>query len=191
MPDAKDVAGTPGFGSSSALGVTGVMGHPGVAGAVAASAVCLVSAPDVGDRPRLPRRRVRDGADVSIGSASPYPAVHARAHRRSATLAHCADPGIVQGGGRARGLRVPDFVTDAELIDLFSGAGVRYRDAMVILSTACCPTEPYIVIERRQRRRSRHPSPSRSRDGGSPSHSAWAASSTASVPVSGWPSAVL
>src|SRR5262249_12042683 len=35
VPDAKDVAGTPGFGSSSALGVTGVMGHPGVAEAVA------------------------------------------------------------------------------------------------------------------------------------------------------------
>ena len=31
VPDAKDVAGTPGMGSSSALGVTGVMGHPGVA----------------------------------------------------------------------------------------------------------------------------------------------------------------
>jgi acetolactate synthase-1/2/3 large subunit len=29
VPDAKDVAGTPGFGSSSMLGVTGVMGHPG------------------------------------------------------------------------------------------------------------------------------------------------------------------
>src|SRR6201999_4181986 len=37
VPDAKDVAGTPGFGSSSALGVTGVMGHPGVPEAVAAS----------------------------------------------------------------------------------------------------------------------------------------------------------
>ena len=36
VPDAKDVAGTPGFGSSSALGVTGVMGHPGVAQAVRA-----------------------------------------------------------------------------------------------------------------------------------------------------------
>ena len=30
VPDAKDVAGTPGLGSSSAIGVTGVMGHPGV-----------------------------------------------------------------------------------------------------------------------------------------------------------------
>ena len=38
VPDAKDVAGTPGMGSSSALGVTGVMGHPGVATAIADSA---------------------------------------------------------------------------------------------------------------------------------------------------------
>jgi acetolactate synthase I/II/III large subunit len=35
VPDAKDVAGLPGLGSSSALGVTGVMGHPGVSAAVA------------------------------------------------------------------------------------------------------------------------------------------------------------
>src|SRR3981189_1417519 len=42
VPDAKDVAGTPGMGSSSALGVSGVMGNPGVADAVAESAVCLL-----------------------------------------------------------------------------------------------------------------------------------------------------
>ena len=45
VPDAKDVAGTPGLGSSSALGVTGVMGHPGVAAAVADSACACWSAP--------------------------------------------------------------------------------------------------------------------------------------------------
>ncbi|HET9874748.1 MAG TPA: thiamine pyrophosphate-dependent enzyme [Mycobacterium sp.] len=33
VPDAKDVSSTPGFGSSSSLGVTGVMGHPGVGSA--------------------------------------------------------------------------------------------------------------------------------------------------------------
>src|SRR5271165_3784774 len=42
VPDAKDVAGIPGLGSSSALGVSGVMGHPGVAEAIRGSAVCLV-----------------------------------------------------------------------------------------------------------------------------------------------------
>ena len=40
VPDAKDVAGTPGLGSSSALGVTGVMGHPGVADARSPTARC-------------------------------------------------------------------------------------------------------------------------------------------------------
>src|ERR1700757_862804 len=42
VPDAKDVAGTPGMGSSSALGVTGVMGHPGVAEGVAGSGLWLL-----------------------------------------------------------------------------------------------------------------------------------------------------
>src|SRR3984893_12665394 len=73
VPDAKDVAGTPGFGSSSALGVTGVMGHPGVAEAVAASAVCLV----VGTRLSVTARTGLDDAlaavrTVSIGSAPPF-----------------------------------------------------------------------------------------------------------------------
>ena len=73
MPDAKDVAGTPGSGSSSALGVTGVMGHPGVAESVADSAVCLV----VGTRLSVTARAGLDDAltamrTVSIGSAPPY-----------------------------------------------------------------------------------------------------------------------
>ena len=45
VPDAKDVAGTPGFGSSSALGVTGVMGHPGVARRSQAAGCAWWSAP--------------------------------------------------------------------------------------------------------------------------------------------------
>ncbi|RAU90726.1 thiamine pyrophosphate-binding protein, partial [Mycobacterium colombiense] len=80
VPDAKDVAGTPGLGSSSALGVTGVMGHPGVAEAVAGSAVCLV----VGTRLSVTARTGLDAAlvavpTVSLGSAPPYvacPHVH-------------------------------------------------------------------------------------------------------------------
>ncbi|EUA07054.1 thiamine pyrophosphate enzyme, N-terminal TPP binding domain protein [Mycobacterium xenopi 4042] len=72
VPDAKDVAGTPGFGSSSALGVTGVMGHPGVADALAKSALCLV----VGTRLSVTARTGLDDAlaavrVVSIGSARP------------------------------------------------------------------------------------------------------------------------
>ena len=82
VPDAKDVAGTPGLGSSSALGVTGVMGHPGVAAAVAQSALCLL----VGTRMTVTARAGLDDAlesvpVVSLGSASPYPPCTARAHR--------------------------------------------------------------------------------------------------------------
>ena len=78
VPDAKDAAGTPGFGSSSALGVTGVMGHPGVAEAAAASAVCLV----VGTRLSVTARTGLDDVlagvrTLSIGSAPPYvPCTH-------------------------------------------------------------------------------------------------------------------
>src|SRR6201988_374009 len=80
VPDAKDVAGTPGLGSSSALGVTGVMGHPGVAAVIADSALCLL----VGTRMSVTSRAGLDAAlasvpVVSLGSASPYfefPHVH-------------------------------------------------------------------------------------------------------------------
>jgi len=134
VPDAKDVAGTPGFGSSSALGVTGVMGHPGVADAVAASAVCLV----VGTRLSVTARAGLDDAlaavrTVSIGSASPYlPCTHVHTDdlRGSLTMLTRA----LSGRGRATGLRVPDFVADAELSPpSFDGTGVRYRDAVVVL----------------------------------------------------------
>jgi acetolactate synthase I/II/III large subunit len=134
VPDAKDVAGTPGSGSSSALGVTGVMGHPGVADAVAASAVCLV----VGTRLSVTARAGLDDAlavvrTVSIGAAPPYLActhVHTEDLRGSLTMLTRA----LSGPGRARGLRVPDFVADAELSPpSFAGTGVRYRDAMAVL----------------------------------------------------------
>ena len=62
VPDAKDVAGTPGLGSSSALGVTGVMGHPGVAAAVADSALCLL----VGTRLTVTARAGLDDALAAV-----------------------------------------------------------------------------------------------------------------------------
>src|SRR6201997_604854 len=147
VPDAKDVAGTPGSGSSSALGVTGVMGHPGVADAVAASAVCLV----VGTRLSVTARAGLDDAlaavrTVSIGSAPPYlPCTHVHTEdlRGSLTMLTRA----LSGPGRARGLRVPDFVADAELRPpSFSGAGVRYRDAMVVLDRVL-PDGTDIVVD--------------------------------------------
>ena len=62
VPDAKDVAGTPGMGSSSALGVTGVMGHQGIAAAIANSAVCLL----VGTRLSVTSRAGLDEALASV-----------------------------------------------------------------------------------------------------------------------------
>jgi acetolactate synthase-1/2/3 large subunit len=147
VPDAKDVAGTPGHGSSSALGVTGVMGHPGVADAVAASAVCLV----VGTRLSVTARAGLDDAlaavqTVSIGSAPPYlPCTHVHTDdlRGSLTMLTRA----LSGRGRARGLRVPDFVADTELSPPSSaGSGVRYRDAMVVLDRVL-PDGADIVVD--------------------------------------------
>jgi len=147
VPDAKDVAGTPGFGSSSALGVTGVMGHPGVADAVAASAVCLV----VGTRLSVTARTGLDDAlaavrTVSIGSAPPYlPCTHVHTEdlRGSLTMLTRA----LSGRRRPKGLRVPDFVADAELSPpSFAGTGVRYRDAMVVLDRVL-PDGTDIVVD--------------------------------------------
>jgi acetolactate synthase-1/2/3 large subunit len=66
VPDAKDVAGTPGLGSSSALGVTGVMGHPGVARAIADSALCLL----VGTQLSVTARAGLDDALASVPTYS-------------------------------------------------------------------------------------------------------------------------
>lgn len=137
VPDAKDVAGTPGLGSASALGITGVMGHPGVAEAVAGSALCLV----VGTRLPVTARAGLDDAlgavrTVSIGSAPPYFActhVHTDDLRASLRLLTAA----VSGHGRLSGLRVPDAVVHSELSPpAFDGPGVRYLDAMRALDVA-------------------------------------------------------
>ncbi len=147
VPDAKDVAGTPGSGSSSALGVTGVMGHPGVADAVAASAMCLV----VGTRLSVTARTGLDDAlasvpTFSIGSAPPYlPCTHVHTEdlRGSLTMLTRA----LSGPGRPRGLRVPDFVPDTQLSPpAFDGPGVRYRDAIAVLDRVL-PDGTDIVVD--------------------------------------------
>jgi acetolactate synthase-1/2/3 large subunit len=147
VPDAKDAAGTPGLGSSSALGVTGVMGHPGVAEAVAGSGLCLV----VGTRLSVTARAGLDDAlasvrTISIGSAPPYLActhVHTddlRASLRTLTRA-------LSGAGRPTGVRVPDMVPRTELTPPpFVGPGVRYRDAMAELDRAL-PDGVDIVVD--------------------------------------------
>jgi acetolactate synthase I/II/III large subunit len=137
VPDAKDVAGTPGMGSSSALGVTGVMGHPGVVRAVADSALCLL----VGTRMTVTSRAGLDDAlgsvpVFSIGSAPPYlPCTHVHTDdlRGSLTMLIAA----LSGQGRPAHVRVPELIPRTELTPpVFDGPGVRYRDAMAVLDAA-------------------------------------------------------
>lgn len=131
VPDARDVAGTAGL---DGWGVTGVMGHPWVADAVAASALCLV----VGTRlPVTSRAGVEDALaatrTISIGSAPPYlpcTHVHTADLRASLRMLHRA----LSGPGRPRWLRVPDPAPHTELSPPpCTGPGVRYRDAMAVL----------------------------------------------------------
>jgi acetolactate synthase I/II/III large subunit len=147
VPDAKDVGGTPGYGSSSALGVTGVMGHPSVAEAVTDSALCLL----VGTRMTVTARTGLDDAlasvpTMSLGSAAPYiPCTHVHTDdlRGSLSLLTLA----LSGAGKPTGLRVPDAVTRTELSPPPSdGPGVRYRDAMTVLDMEL-PDETDIVVD--------------------------------------------
>ncbi|BBY79955.1 thiamine pyrophosphate-binding protein [Mycolicibacterium pulveris] len=147
VPDAKDVAGTPGSGSSSSLGVTGVMGHPGVADAVAASALCLL----VGTRMSVTARAGLDAALAatpvySIGSYPPHlPCTHVHTDdlRGSLTLLTAA----LTGNGRATGVRVPDAVPRTCLQPpAHDGPGIRYRDAMAVLDDAL-PDGVDIVVD--------------------------------------------
>jgi acetolactate synthase I/II/III large subunit len=147
VPDAKDVAGTPGFGSSSALGVTGVMGHPGVARAVEQSGLCLV----VGTRLAVTARAGLDEAlaavpMMSIGSAPPYLAcTHVHTDDLRTSLRMLID--ALVGAGRPAGIRVPDQITQTELIPpAFDGPGVRYRDAMAELDDVL-PAGVDIVVD--------------------------------------------
>jgi len=145
VPDAKDVAGTPGMGSSSALGVTGVMGHPGVATAIADSALCLL----VGTRMGVTSRAGLDDAlaavpVLSIGSASPYVAsahVHTEDLRGSLSILLAALSTVPLG------VRVPDAVPRTELRPpRFDGPGVRYREAMTALD-AVLPDGTDVVVD--------------------------------------------
>ncbi|WP_170879988.1 thiamine pyrophosphate-binding protein [Mycobacterium colombiense] len=147
VPDAKDVAGTRGLGSSSALGVTGVMGHPGVVEAVAGSAVCLV----VGTRLSVTARTGLDDAlaavpTVSLGSAPPYvpcPHVHTDDLRGSLRMLTQA----LSGPGRPAKVRVPDTLRRTELRPPpCAGPGLRYRDAMAVLD-GVLPDGADIVVD--------------------------------------------
>ena len=147
VPDAKDVAGTPGMGSSSALGVTGVMGHPSVAAAVAQSALCLL----VGTRMTVTARAGLEDAlgsvpVYSLGSASPYlPCTHVHTDdlRGSLSLLTAA----LSGTGRPTRVRVSEAVPRTELRPpAYDGPGIRYRDAMSVIDRAL-PDGVDIVVD--------------------------------------------
>jgi acetolactate synthase I/II/III large subunit len=148
VPDAKDVTGLPGLGSSSSLGVTGVMGHPSVAGAVSDSAVCLL----VGTRLTLTARAGLDDAltkprTLSIGSAPPYlPCTHIHTDdlRGSLTQLNVALSG---SGRRPTGVRVPEATTVTQLSPpTHEGPGVRYRETMAVLNREL-PSGVDIVVD--------------------------------------------
>jgi len=149
VPDAKDVAGTPGLGLSSALGVTGVMGHPGVAKAIAESALCLV----IGTRLSVTARAGLDDAlasvpTYSIGSATPFvPCTHVQTQDLRGSLKLLTQ--ALNGDGRPTGVRVPDAVEKVELQPPAhdgDGDGVRYREAMAVLDAAL-PDGVDIVVD--------------------------------------------
>ncbi|TFV57318.1 thiamine pyrophosphate-binding protein [Mycobacterium sp. PS03-16] len=147
VPDAKDAAGTPGMGSSSALGVTGVMGHPGTAEIIAGSSVCLL----VGTRLPVTARAGLDRALagprlLSIGAAAPYiPCTHIHSDDLQAALP-LLSRGLT-GHGRPHGLRVPAAIPRTELSPpAFEGSGVRYRAAMKALDRLL-PDDVDIVVD--------------------------------------------
>ncbi|MCU1697476.1 MAG: thiamine pyrophosphate-dependent enzyme possible carboligase or decarboxylase [Mycobacterium sp.] len=134
VPDAKDVSGSPGLGASSSLGVTGVMGHPGIGEAIAESAVCLL----IGTRLSVTARAGLDDVlgrvrVVSIGAESPYlPATHVHSDDLRVSLPQLTK--ALTGHGRPHGLRVLDPSPHGELRPpAHDGAGIRYRDAMTVL----------------------------------------------------------
>jgi acetolactate synthase I/II/III large subunit len=147
VPDAKDVAGTPDFGSSSALGVTGVMGHPGTIDAVTGSVLCLL----VGTRLAVTAHAGLEDAlarirTLSIGSAPPYlPCTHVHTDDLRASLTMLTQ--ALLGHRCPTPLPAPDPIARTELAPpRCDGPGVRYREALIALDTAL-PDGVDIVVD--------------------------------------------
>ncbi|MCT7658164.1 thiamine pyrophosphate-binding protein [Mycobacterium deserti] len=147
VPDAKDVAGTPGRGSSSSLGVTGVMGHPSVAVAIADSALCLL----VGTRMTVTARAGLDNALgsvplLSLGSGVPYlPCTHVHTDDLRGSLASLT--AALSGRNRPSSVRVANALSRTELLPPpHAGPGIRYGDAMRVLDRLL-PDEVDIVVD--------------------------------------------
>ncbi|MGE0216662.1 thiamine pyrophosphate-binding protein [Mycolicibacterium sp.] len=137
VPDAKDTAIGP------VLGVTGVMGHPSVAEAIADSALCLL----VGTRMSVTARAGLDSVlsqvpTYSLGSAVPYLAcTHIQADDLRSALATLA---AALGDGATAD---PEPLPRNELHPpQYRGAGIRYRDAMSVFD-ARLPAGTDIVVD--------------------------------------------
>ncbi len=140
VPDAKDTSQD----GPWSLGVTGVMGHPAVAEAIASGAVCLL----VGTR--LP---VTSGAGletalatvrtVSIGSAAPYlPCSHVDSDDLRESLAELARQLYPRDAPAPRASIAPAELTPPP----HSGPGIRYRQAMRALD-GVLPADVDIVVD--------------------------------------------
>ncbi len=143
VPDAKDVSSA-GDGS---LGVTGVMGHPGVVDAVTNSAVCLV----VGTRLSVTSRAGLDEALArvpvfSIGSAAPYPSFQ---HIHSNDLRISLEKIAIELSAIDEMDVLPPHAS-APRTELtpprHDGSGIRYRDAIAALD-AVLPDCADIVVD--------------------------------------------
>ncbi len=144
VPDAKDVDRAP--MAAASLGVTGVMGHPGVADAIGSSAVCLL----VGTRLPVTARAGLDDAlrrvrTLSIGSAPPYlPAVHLHTNDLRSSLTELTRRIM------SRPPHTPPAVDPTYPTELRPptphGPGIRYREAITTLD-ALLPDDADIVVD--------------------------------------------
>jgi len=141
VPDAKDVSGCP---DRYTLGVTGVMGHPGVAEVIAQGSACLL----VGTRLPLTARSGLDAAisavpTLSIGSAPPFvQSTHVHAQDLRTALAQLA-----ASIPRSQTPNRPAESARQELMPpAHDGPGVRYRDAMAVLDDVL-PDDADVVVD--------------------------------------------
>jgi acetolactate synthase-1/2/3 large subunit len=140
VPDAKDV-------SLEAIGVTGVMGHPSVAAAIAQSAVCLV----VGTRLSVTARSGLDAAlgsvrTLSLGSAKPFvPCAHVHSDDLRASLGELSQ--ALSSQRSPAGLRSVVSTPRTELTTPpLHGPGIDYRSAMAALDSAL-PDGTDIIVD--------------------------------------------
>ena len=129
-------------------GVTGVMGHPGVAGAIADSALCLL----VGTRMSVTSRAGLDDVLASVAGGvdrigGAIRRMRARAYRRPARLAVAVDRGPDAERQADAACGCPTWCPTPSCGRRGSdGPGIRYRDAMTVLDAAL-PDGTDVVVD--------------------------------------------